>query len=358
MINNKNKGKVLSHQILLFMVLLTFLVVIIALFGSYFFYMFAFNYLPEGNVLSNAETLTVIDWSWFAIASLFSIIIAIFFTIKLSTKILAPLNSVAISLRKIAQGDLTVRASGSKIHLAELNQLVCDFNIMAEKMQRLEDERKSWNAAIAHELRTPVTILRGRLQGLVDEVFEANLSIFINLLHQTEKLTRLIEDLRVIGSGDNGSYLLDIKRISVNEIIDTSIASFEYEFQQKKLIVVKNIKDRIVHCDPIRITQCLTAILDNAIKYSNEGNIIISIRYIETCCYIEVEDSGLGVSVEFQPYLFEPFQRASTSKAAYPQGCGLGLSVVKAIMKAHDGDAYYQLTQSNSSKFILYWPAF
>jgi two-component system sensor histidine kinase AdeS len=84
------------------------------------------------------------------------------------------------------------------VAVGEINNLVNDFNEMAEKLQTLEAQRQSWNAAIAHELRTPVTILRGRLQGLVDGVFEPDAALFKNLLKQTEGLTHLIEDLRLL----------------------------------------------------------------------------------------------------------------------------------------------------------------
>jgi signal transduction histidine kinase len=107
-----------------------------------------------------------------------------------------PAKRGRVQLEKISQGDLDARAFCASSRLGEINHLVTDFNEMAEKLQTLDIQRKSWNAAIAHELRTPVTILRGRLQGLVDGVFTPDPVLFTNLLKQTEGLTRLIEDLR------------------------------------------------------------------------------------------------------------------------------------------------------------------
>ncbi|HGH2267057.1 TPA: HAMP domain-containing protein, partial [Salmonella enterica subsp. enterica serovar Typhimurium] len=120
----------------------------------------------------NEDDMTLLDWMWILIASTTSLVISLFFTIKLSTRILKPLNDVAFSLKQISHGNLSARASGSLFQLGEMNHLVNDFNEMAEKLQTLDTQRNLWNAAIAHELRTPVTILRGRLQGLVDGVFE------------------------------------------------------------------------------------------------------------------------------------------------------------------------------------------
>ncbi|HFX8878593.1 TPA: HAMP domain-containing protein, partial [Salmonella enterica subsp. enterica serovar Typhimurium] len=167
-----NKETMLSRQILTHMLSLTFIIITIAVLGSYLFYTFLIDFLPGGINAGNEDDMTFLDWMWILIASTTSLAISLFFTIKLSTRILKPLNDVAFSLKQISHGNLSARASGSRFQLGEMNHLVNDFNEMAEKLQTLDTQRNLWNAAIAHELRTPVTILRGRLQGLVDGVFE------------------------------------------------------------------------------------------------------------------------------------------------------------------------------------------
>lgn len=187
-----NRESVLSRQILTYMMLLTFTIIAISILGSWFFYSFILDHLPGGAAAGEDEQMTLWDWVWIGTATTISLIFAVFLTIKLSSRILTPLNAVASSLKKISQGQLDARAYCASSRLGEINHLVMDFNEMAEKLQTLDMQRKSWNAAIAHELRTPVTILRGRLQGLVDGVFEPDPVLFNNLLRQTEGLTRLI----------------------------------------------------------------------------------------------------------------------------------------------------------------------
>lgn len=114
------------------------------------------------------------------------------------------LNSVANSLREVAQGRLDARVPLDEQAIGETAQLVRDFNTMAERLQSMTREREFWNAAIAHELRTPVTILRGRLQGLAEGVFPPERALFEGLLRQVEGLTHLIEDLRVLSLNDSG----------------------------------------------------------------------------------------------------------------------------------------------------------
>lgn len=160
-----NRDSVLSRQILTYMLLLTFMIIAIAVLGSWFFYSFILDHLPGGAVEGDDEQMTMWDWVWIGTATTISLIIAIFLTIKLSSRILTPLNAVASSLRKISQGQLDARAYCASSRLGEVNHLVTDFNEMAEKLQTLDIQRKSWNAAIAHELRTPVTIYAGGFRG-------------------------------------------------------------------------------------------------------------------------------------------------------------------------------------------------
>ena len=155
-----NKETILSRQILTYMLSLTFIIIAIAVVGSYLFYSFLIDCLPGGAVSGSEDDMTLLDWLLDHDSfSHQSGGIAVF-TVKLSARILTPLNAVAQSLKQISQGNLGARASGTSSQLGEINNLVNDFNEMAEKLQTLDVQRNLWNAAIAHELRTPVTILR------------------------------------------------------------------------------------------------------------------------------------------------------------------------------------------------------
>lgn len=227
-----NKETILSRQILTYMLLLTFVIIAIAILGSYLFYSFLIYYLPGGMNEGSEDAMTFLDWMWILMASVTSLVVALFFTVKLSARIFNPLNDVAYSLKKISQGNLSARAFNSSSKLGEMNRLVNDFNEMAEKLQTLDAQRNLWNAAIAHELRTPVTILRGRLQGLVDGVFEPEPSLFRNLLKQTEGLTNLIEDLRVVSSSGGAGYSLMLSEVDLKATISNALDTFWPDFDK------------------------------------------------------------------------------------------------------------------------------
>ncbi|EBO7692795.1 TPA: HAMP domain-containing histidine kinase [Escherichia coli] len=351
-----NKETLLSRQILTHMLSLTFIIIAITVLGSYLFYTFLIDFLPGEMNAGHEDDMTFIDWMWILIASTTSLVVSLFFTIKLSIRILKPLNDVALSLKQISQGNLSARASGCSFQLGEMNHLVNDFNEMAEKLQTLDTQRNLWNAAIAHELRTPVTILRGRLQGLVDGVFEPEQALLRNLLKETEGLTNLIEDLRVVSSSGRAGYSLTLREVDLRAMISNAIDTFLPDFETKQRKIITKLKCQRCVCDPLRIIQCLNILFDNALKYSTSETLFVKNGVTGNYNFIIVQDEGPGIPEELQGALFQPFQRGKCAKQINPEGCGLGLSIVKAIMRAHGGNVSYRLTQENGSIFKLKWP--
>lgn len=351
-----SKKTLLSRQILTYMVSLTFIIIAITLLGSYLFYTFLIDYLPGGVNSETENSMTLFDWVWITVASAVSLIVSLFFTLKLSARILKPLNDVADSLKQISDGNLSARAVSRDSQLGEMNKLVSDFNEMAEKLQSLDAQRNLWNAAIAHELRTPVTILRGRLQGLVDGVFLPDPLLFKTLLKQTESLTNLIEDLRVVSSSGGAGYNLVLNEVDIETMVNSALDAFLPDFDNKHFKIVAELSQQHSICDPLRINQCLTILLDNALRYSTAQTLLVKNGISAGRNFILVQDSSPGISEELQKTLFQPFQRGDYAKNINPQGCGLGLSVVQAIMRAHGGNASYRLTSSGGSIFTLSWP--
>ncbi len=134
-----------------------------------------------------------------------------FLGIRLSQRFVRPIESIAVATQKISQGDLTARVENNKYVNAEISELIDNFNDMAHKLEVSIKNAHVWNAAIAHELRTPVTILQGRLQGIVDNVFEPSPALMKSLLNQTEGLSYLVEDLRVLSLIENQQLKLNIE---------------------------------------------------------------------------------------------------------------------------------------------------
>lgn len=346
----------LSRQIVLTMTLLVLSVVVAITVGSYVFYFVMFAYAPGHLAPAGAWMPSGPEWGWIVLSTLSAVALAIFSAVKLSHRILAPLTSVASSLRQVSNGDLSARATSDDRSLGEASLLVEDFNVMAERLERMAKEQVFWNAAIAHELRTPVTILRGRIQGLAEGVFAPSEPLFRNLLAQVENLGRLIEDLRVVGLADSGHLTLQVERCDLAAAIRDVLALTEPDLRAKGLLPELRLQEGLVGCDPARMRQALLALLENARCHAAPGRLEIGLVCGDGACRLSVTDAGPGVDPAVAEKLFDAFQRGDAARRQGSSGSGLGLAVVRAIALAHGGQALCRAMPHGGSRFELAWP--
>lgn len=246
--------------------------------------------------------------------------------------------SLAETAREITGGKISARAEVSNVKILEVAQLITDFNIMAEKLEVTSGEIKTWNAAIAHELRTPVTILRGRLQGLADGIFKPENELFINLLKQTDGLARLIEDLRTLSLADSGYLSLQKDTVDLKVEVEAITEIMRSSLSDKKIFLVSRLDTLTLACDAVRIRQALLAILDNTRRYTQPGLVMVSCFQEGDNAIITIEDEGPGIPALIRDSLFEPFRRGEDSRSRQHGGTGLGLAVASAIIQAHKGN--------------------
>ncbi|OLO04056.1 ATP-binding protein [Salinicola socius] len=345
----------LRRQIIQSLAVMALGIIFIAVFGSYVFYAIATAYLPES--ISNSWMPSRVELAWIVCTTIAALGMAVFVAIRLSRRLLTPLNSVAHSLREVAQGKLTARARTDERAMGETAQLVRDFNAMAERLQSVTREREFWNAAIAHELRTPVTILRGRLQGLSEGVFTPSSELFDGLLRQVEGLNRLIEDLRVLSLNDSGHLELHRVEVDLAQELGSVLQAFAAPLAAKGFHLHSELAANLkVKCDPVRMRQALMALLENAQQHAEPGSLRIRLYQADDYCHLVVEDDGPGIDRALASDLFEAFHRGDPSRSRKSGGSGLGLTVVKAIAEAHGGQAICQPTGRGGSAFVITWP--
>ena len=331
-------------------------VILLSVVGSYVFYALVMAYSP-GSISDNWLPSRV-ELAWIGSTTLAALTLVGYVAVRLSRRILTPLNSVAHSLREVAQGNLQARATLDRNAQGETAQLVHDFNDMAERLQRVTREREFWNAAIAHELRTPVTILRGRLQGLAEGVFSPDADMFNGLLRQVEGLNRLIEDLRVLSLNDSGHLELDLAPTDLMKEVSVVVQAFAASLQARgfRLQVELDVQTQVV-CDAIRIRQVLMALLENALKHAHPGALRVRAGIAHGICSLSVEDDGPGMPRDIEAHAFEAFRRGDPSRSRSSGGSGLGLAVVKAIAEAHSGGASCGPSAAGGTVFTIRWPA-
>jgi two-component system sensor histidine kinase AdeS len=240
---------------------------------------------------------------------------------------------------------------------------VHDYNSLARRREGMAKERAFWSAAIAHELRTPVTILSGRLQGLSDGVFLPSKDMLASLMTQVEGLTRLIDDLRLLGLQENGRLHLELRQACLASEVRSVALAVGPALEQAGLQLALELDEQPVVCDPVRMRQALLALLENAMQYAQPGPLIVQARVHQGLCTMRVEDSGPGVAADLAPRIFDAFQRGDSSRirrngnAGGSSGSGLGLAVVQAIAQAHGGRAQCLQGTRGGALFELSWPA-
>lgn len=305
---------------------------IVLFFMVYSIYLTIFNMSDEDNLIPTTH-----DWILTLISSLLSSLIALGFSWSFAKKVIIPLNAVAESARKIAEGQLSERARHNVREIRETALLIDDFNAMADKLEVMSNEMKKWNAAIAHELRTPVTVLQGRIQGIRDGVFEKDDRQFSILLNQTEGLSRLIDDLRVLSLSDSGQLYLYRETVQMDTLVVTSAELFRNELENKGLELTLETEEVTGFVDKMRIGQILSALLSNAIKYSVPGKILVTCHLLAGDIRITVQDEGPGIPQQESETIFDAFYRTVNVRSEKTEGSGLGLAVVSSIARAHGG---------------------
>lgn len=346
----------LRRQIVLAVALLVLSVMVATVVGSYVFYGLMFTYAPDHLSDPGEWIPTGPEWGWILSSTLGAVVLAAAVAIRLSQRLLVPLTSVAENLRRVSQGDLAARASGADGAAGEASLLVDDFNTMAERLERMASEQAFWNAAIAHELRTPVTVLRGRLQGLAEGVFAPEPALFRSLLSQAEHLGGLIEDLRVVGLADSGHLNLRLQRCRLADDVRSVVALLGPDLQASGLVPVLELAEMEIDCDPGRIRQALLALLDNARSHALPGTLRIAFDCLDGHARLAVSDDGPGIALEAAARVFEAFQRGEPAAVGGTSGSGLGLAVVRAIALAHGGQASCRPSASGGTTFEIAWP--
>jgi two-component system sensor histidine kinase AdeS len=345
----------LRRQIIQSLAVMALGIICLSVIGTYVFYAFAMTYLPGS--ISDTMVPSRVELVWIVCTIIAALSMAVFVAVRLSRRLITPLNSVAHSLREVAEGKLDARAPLDEQAMGETAQLVRDFNAMAERLQVMTRERDFWNAAIAHELRTPVTILRGRLQGLAEGVFSPSDELFEGLLRQVEGLSRLIEDLRVLSLNDSGH--LDVQRVRVRlaDELGSVLEAFAPRFATQGFELRSDLDVNMqVECDPVRIRQVLMALLDNALQHADPGPLRVRLHQADGLVHLSVEDGGPGIDDALAAEIFEAFRRGDPARSRKTGGSGLGLAVVKAIAEAHDGHVVVQPVGAGSA-FVMSWPA-
>ena len=300
--------------------------------------------------------------AWFVIGSLplISFLIGVFLSVVMSRSVTRPVTQLAEAAQAIGRRDLhfRVETKGSQ----ELQDLAQSFNRMAEQLEQAEITRRNLMADVAHELRTPLAVLDGSLRAMLDGVHELNEEEIALLYEQTHHLNRLVDDLRELSLAEANQLSLNCSEVDLALLMKETVAHFDFLAQEHGIQLTMELNDRLIHpcLDENRIRQVLHNLLSNAFRYTSRGGkVTLSAKRLsdEDAVEINVADTGIGISPEELPHIFERFYRTEETTGRDRGGTGLGLAIVKAIVNAHGGGVSAQSDgRGKGSTFTLRFP--
>lgn len=272
-----------------------------------------------------------------AIALVLSIVISVFLAMYF-TKPLKKMKSTALVL---AEGDYTAKTG--IVQDDEIGELAATIDVLSERLdkashesERLQKQRQDFITNISHELRTPVTVIRGSLEAICDGVVKEPAQVKEynkQMLNESKGLERLVNDLLELSRLQNSDFKIEMHEINLCDVIRDAVRSAS-NMARKKNIIIDYSEDRdifMIKGDYGRLRQMFMIVIDNAIKFSKENSIIYLNLKNNT---VEVRDTGIGISREDMPYIFNRYYRIKTEENK--TGTGLGLTIAQQIANRHN----------------------
>jgi signal transduction histidine kinase len=256
----------------------------------------------------------------------------------MSRSLTAPLSRLAQAAQAIGARDLSrrVKVEGTK----EVIELAQAFNDMAEGLQQAETSRRSMVADIAHELRTPLSVLIGNLHALLDDVYPLTKAEVSRLYDQTHLLSRLVNDLHELSQAEAKQLPMNWQQVDVAQMVLEQSAAFSPLLEEKSIVLKIDVAPNVpkIRADPARLAQILGNLVMNAAVHTPIGG-TISVRLSQTqdTLVLSVADTGDGIAAEHIMHIFDRFYRTDRSRVRSTGGAGLGLAIVRALTELHNG---------------------
>jgi len=294
---------------------------------------------------------------FFLMGALLAVIVASLITLLLSRRILSPVKELQSAAQRLGKGDFSQRVDISD--KSEIGELASTFNSMADNLQRNEQLRQHMVSDIAHELRSPLTNVRGYLEAIKDGVIQADHDTISSIYGETILLSRLINDLQELSLAEAGELKLSLQPEDVSELVKQSIAAVQAKASEKDIALSHDIHAGLprVNIDFLRIKQVLLNLLENALAHTpHGGRIDIAAKPVNGFVEISVSDNGEGIPAADINNIFERFHRVDKSRSRSTGGSGLGLTISRYIIEEHKGKIWAHSEVGKGSCFSFTLP--
>lgn len=308
--------------------------------------------LIEDGKESTTSNLYTIIWLAVLTAVILSSVVAYYLAQRILIKPLSEINNAA---KKFAKGEVEQRVYIDSED--EIGELAESFNIMAESLEKVDAVRREFISNVSHELRSPITSIKGFITGIIDGVIPKDKeNYYLNIVNdEIGRLSRLVSDLLDISSMESGKFKLNIIEMDINEIITVCILNLEGKIEARKRKVEVIFNDNHEYClgDRDRIIQVVTNIIENAIKYGDEGGKIEVETYAKgDLVYVSIFNNGPIIPKEDMNKIWERFYKMDKSRTN-KVSMGLGLPIVRLILTQHKQDIWVNNIDDKGVKFTF-----
>ncbi len=284
--------------------------------------------------------------------------IALILGLFLARTLIGPLRELTTAIHAMDKGRLKQR-----VHVRsrdELGELAAAFNQMSADLARANESRRQMTADIAHDLRTPLTVISGYIESLRDGVLKPSPAHFDAMQTEAQHLLRLVEDLRTLSLADTGELTLNRQPVSPRALLERLAGSYRHRAEQQGIDLRVQADPGLpeISVDPERMVQVLGNLISNALRYTPAGGrVVLSARGQAGALQLSVADTGKGIDADAMPHIFNRFYRGDTSRQQDNGESGLGLAIAKSLVELHGGQITVDSAPGRGSTFHIALPA-
>jgi two-component system, OmpR family, sensor histidine kinase BaeS len=280
-------------------------------------------------------------------------------TLLAGRRLARPIHALTTAVQRMEAGDRTARVPMKGRRQDEVGRLAHAFNAMAVSMEENERQRQAMVSDIAHELRNPLTNVRGYLEGAQDGLVPLDDALIASLLEESTLLGRLVDDLQDLALADAGRLHLHPEPLDAAELVEQVAAAHRPAAAVAGVTIAAEVGGPVrIQGDPGRLRQALGNIVGNALRYTPSGGAVTLAAAAgpDGSATITVADTGAGITAEHLPHIFERFYRADASRSRETGGSGLGLAITKHLVEAHGGTIEARSTEGAGATFTIRLP--
>ena len=295
---------------------------------------------------------------WVGVGMIAVSVVVSYFVVR---EIMRPLSTLTGAVQKVRTGNYGQTVSVERHD--EVGVLTESFNEMSEELARNDKMRRQLFANIAHELRTPLAILQGNLEGMIDDIVPTDKKILLSMADETVRMGRLIQDLRDLSLAEIDELTLHKEPADINLMLERAVSMLQPLCEEKSLTVRQNLSPELpsLLIDIDRINQVIYNLLNNAIRYIDEGcAITVSTMPVrvdgKAYAQVQVADTGKGIAPKDLDHIFQYFYRSEQSRNRKSGGSGIGLALAQQFIRSHGGNIWADSTVGKGTTFTFILP--